>query len=71
MNSSAVSPLVRLPARGVRLELATLVMACVLGLLACLVIYPIFLLLLNSFNVASLGQPPRYGIEPWRDAFGS
>lgn len=71
MNSSAVSPLVRVPARGLRLEMATLIMACVLGLLACLVIYPIFLLLLNSFNVASLGQPPRYGIEPWRDAFGS
>src|SRR5262249_39266010 len=71
MASSTVAPAPRLPGRALRLELGALLMACVLGLVAFLVVYPIGLLLLNSFNVAALGQPPRYGIEPWRDAFSS
>jgi iron(III) transport system permease protein len=71
MTSRTVAIAPRSQVRGVRVEVGILVMACVLGLAAFLVIYPIFLLLLNSFNVASLGQSPRYGLEPWRDAFGS
>lgn len=71
MGSSTVASPVRAPARALRLELSVLLMACLLGIAAFLVVYPIFLLLLNSFNVANLGQPPKYGIEPWRAAFNS
>jgi iron(III) transport system permease protein len=33
------------------------------------VVYPLLLILLNSFNTASIGQPPAYGFENWRVAW--
>jgi iron(III) transport system permease protein len=70
-TSVALSRFGRMHVRGARFEVGMLVMAGVVGLGAFLVIYPVALLLINSFNVASLGQPPRFAIEPWRAAFSS
>jgi iron(III) transport system permease protein len=33
------------------------------------VLYPLVLILINSFNVATIGEPPAYGLQAWRDAF--
>jgi iron(III) transport system permease protein len=33
------------------------------------VIYPLFLILLNSFNTARIGQPAVYGVQTWIDAW--
>lgn len=41
----------------------------VLGLLAFFVLYPILLIVMNSFQVARPGAPPIYGLEGWRVAF--
>ena len=70
----AISAAARAPGtgrRGIRLELGLLLMAAVLGLAVFLVLYPICLLLLNSFNEAPLGQVARYGFAPWQGAFSS
>src|SRR5438067_5308925 len=42
--------------------------ALVLGL-GFYVIYPLFLILLNSFNVARIGQPATYGLTNWLSAW--
>jgi iron(III) transport system permease protein len=33
------------------------------------VLYPLVLIFINSFNVATIGEPPAYGLQAWRDAF--
>jgi iron(III) transport system permease protein len=43
-----------------------------LGLIAFMgfyVLYPLILILINSFNVATIAQPPAYGLQAWREAF--
>jgi len=45
--------------------LCTLLLA---GVAFC-VVYPIFLVVLQSFQVAAPGQPARYGLDGWRAAF--
>ena len=39
--------------------------------LGCYLIYPLFLILLNSFNVARIGQPPVYSLQAWAEAWSS
>lgn len=51
------------------LNSGTLVMALLIGSLGFYVIYPIILILINSFNVATIAEPPAYGLQAWRDAF--
>lgn len=34
-------------------------------------VYPIFLILLNSFNTARIGRPPVYGLEAWAQAWAT
>jgi iron(III) transport system permease protein len=41
----------------------------VLAIVAFCVVYPIFLVVLQSFQVAAPGQPARYGLDGWRAAF--
>jgi iron(III) transport system permease protein len=48
-----------------------LLMSGVLAIVALLVVYPIVLLLFSSLNEAAIGQPPRYGLSQWREAFAS
>ena len=45
------------PRLGLRLEVATLLMVLLLGVVAFLVLAPLFLMLLNSFQLARPGQP--------------
>ena len=52
----------------VHLEIQTLLCIMVLGLVAFFVLYPIVLIILNSFQVARPGAPPLYGLEGWRSA---
>jgi iron(III) transport system permease protein len=46
-------------------------MSGILALVALVVVYPIALLLFSSLNEAGIGQPARYGLAQWRDAFAS
>ena len=34
-----------------------------------IVLYPLVLILINSFNTATIAEPPVYGLKAWRDAF--
>jgi len=50
---------------------AQLGMLALLGALGFYVLYPLVLILLNSFNVARLGQEPVYSLRPWIDAWSA
>src|SRR6185369_1440055 len=52
-----------------RLDGGTLVMAVLIGLMGFIVLYPLVLILVNSFNTATIAEPPVYGLKSWRDAF--
>jgi iron(III) transport system permease protein len=41
----------------------------VVAVVAAVTAVPVVLLLINSFNVSRPGQPSRYGLENWRNAF--
>ena len=68
-------PSLRTAARSLRIEGFTLrgeyfVMAVILGVIGFYVVYPIFLIFLNSFNIAELAtDPPQYSLDNWRSAF--
>src|SRR5215218_5706698 len=34
-------------------------------------VYPLVLILLNSFNTARIGQPPVYGVQAWVEAWSA
>ncbi|HEY4135355.1 MAG TPA: iron ABC transporter permease [Alphaproteobacteria bacterium] len=55
----------RLPA----LPYSKIFMILLIGVMAFLVVYPLILILINSFNEASIVEAPRYGIQAWRNAF--
>ena len=42
-----------------------------IGAVGFYVLYPLVLILLNSFNVARLGQVPIYSLQPWIDAWSA
>ncbi|MGH8514022.1 MAG: hypothetical protein ACREV8_08815, partial [Gammaproteobacteria bacterium] len=44
-------------------------MALLIGVMGFYVIYPLVLILINSFNTATIAEPPVYGLQAWRDAF--
>lgn len=46
-----------------------LLMIALVGGLGFYIGYPLFLILLNSFNVATIAEPPVYGLGAWREAF--
>lgn len=50
----------------IRLEMQTLLCTLVLGIVAFFVLYPIVLIILNSFQVARPGAPPVYGLGGWQ-----
>lgn len=58
-------------ASGSRLNLQVLLMTLLLCLVALLVLTPLFLMILNSFQLSRPGEPTVYGLDGWRTAFGS
>src|ERR1041385_1074103 len=66
----------RIPAVGARLRAwrgslngGVILMALLIGVMGFYVIYPLVLILINSFNTATIAEPPVYGLQAWRDAF--
>src|SRR5439155_5030678 len=51
------------------LEPSTVAYTAVLLCVALCVVYPLLLVVLESFQVAPPGQPARYGLDGWRAAF--
>src|SRR6185369_14554157 len=52
-----------------RLDGGTLIMAVLIGLMGFYVLYPLVLILINSFNTVTIAEPPVYGLKAWREAF--
>jgi len=44
-------------------------MIFLIGSMGFYIIYPLILILINSFNIATIAEPPVYGLQAWRDAF--
>ena len=66
----------KIPAVGARLRSlraslngGVILMAFLIGVMGFYVIYPLVLILINSFNTATIAEPPVYGLQAWRDAF--
>jgi iron(III) transport system permease protein len=51
------------------LDGGTALMAVLIGLMGFYVLYPLLLIILNSFNTATIAEPPVYGFKAWREAF--
>src|SRR6058998_4376300 len=51
------------------LEPSTVAYTAVLLCVALCVVYPLLLVVLQSFQVAPPGQPAKYGLDGWRAAF--
>jgi len=47
----------------------SLLMVLLIGALGFYILYPMALILINSFNTATIGLPPVYSLEVWRQAF--
>src|SRR5688500_17040545 len=47
----------------------TALMALLIGFMGFYVCYPLILILINSFNTATIAEPPAYGFKAWREAF--
>src|SRR5437867_11737085 len=52
-----------------RIETQAVLCTVVLGIVAFCVVFPVLLVVLESFQVAPPGQPARYGLDGWRAAF--
>ncbi|HEY2990235.1 MAG TPA: iron ABC transporter permease [Candidatus Binatia bacterium] len=46
-----------------------LLMALLIGVMGFYVLYPLILILINSFNIATIAEPPVYGVKNWIEAF--
>jgi iron(III) transport system permease protein len=57
--------------RPLRVKGENLAFSILLAFLLLLVAYPVFLLVLNSFQTSLPWQAPKYGMEVWRRAFAS
>ena len=44
-------------------------MILLIGSMGFYIVYPLVLILINSFNIATIADPPAYGLQAWRDAF--
>src|SRR5215467_3049102 len=51
------------------LDGGTLLMAVLIGFMGFYVLYPLLLIIINSFNTATIAEPPVYGLKAWREAF--
>ena len=67
IDSESLAALPR--ARAWRWETETILCTLVLGVLLFAVLYPLFLLLISSFQIDIPGRPVRWGLDGWRLAF--
>ncbi len=44
-------------------------MILLIGSMGFYILYPLVLILINSFNVATIAEPPVYGLGAWKEAF--
>lgn len=44
-------------------------MILLIGSMGFYILYPLALILISSFNVATIAEPPVYGLQAWKDAF--
>src|SRR5439155_13397591 len=51
-----------------RIETQAVLCTVVLGIVAFCVVFPVLLVVLQSFQVAPPGQPAKYGLDGWRAA---
>jgi len=51
------------------LDGGTLLMVGLIGFMGFYVLYPLILILINSFNTATIAEPPVYGLKAWKEAF--
>ena len=51
------------------LDGGTVFMALLIGFMGFYVIYPLVLIVINSFNTSTIAEPPVYGLGAWREAF--
>jgi len=58
-------------AAALRLDIQTLLLSLLLGIIAFLVLTPLFLLLLNSFQIGKPGGAVVYSLDGWRQALSS
>jgi iron(III) transport system permease protein len=51
------------------LDGGTALMAVLIGFMGFYVIYPLVLIIINSFNTATIAEAPVYGLKAWKEAF--
>jgi len=51
------------------LDGGTAIMAALIGIMGFYVLYPLTLIVINSFNTATIAEPEVYGLGAWREAF--
>jgi iron(III) transport system permease protein len=51
------------------LDGGTALMTVLIGFMGFYVLYPLALIVINSFNTATIAEPPVYGLTAWREAF--
>ena len=51
------------------LDGGTALMAVLIGFMGFYVVYPLVLIIINSFNTATIAEAPVYGLKAWREAF--
>ncbi len=51
------------------LDGGTALMVVLIGFMGFYVCYPLILILINSFNTATIAEPEVYGLKAWQDAF--
>jgi len=51
------------------LDGGTALMALLIGFMGFYVLYPLILIIINSFNTATIAEPPVYDLKAWREAF--
>jgi iron(III) transport system permease protein len=51
------------------LDGGTAIMAALIGFMGFYVLYPLTLIVINSFNTATIAEPEVYGLDAWRKAF--
>lgn len=52
-----------------RMDSGTAIMAALIGFMGFYVLYPLTLIVINSFNTATIAEPEVYGLDAWRKAF--
>ncbi|HWP23654.1 MAG TPA: iron ABC transporter permease [Candidatus Binatia bacterium] len=68
-KTETVSPMTASRAWLPLLDGGTALMAALIGFMGFYVLYPLALIVINSFNTATIAEPEVYGLGAWRQAF--